>query len=334
MPLEDIRNERLKKLAVYENALGDAYPASVSRTHTVAEARKNFAKLAKSKKRIAIAGRLMAFREHGGATFGNLRDESGELQVYFKKDVLGEKKYSLLTEAVDVGDFLALSGTLFKTKRGEETLEAKSWVIAAKSLRPLPEKWHGLQDVEERFRRRYLDLLMNAETKGRFFLRAKLFSFIRSFFEKSGFVEFETPMLHPIPGGALARPFKTHHNALDIDLYLRIAPELYLKRLLIGGLERVFEIGKSFRNEGIDASHNPEFTTAELYAAYWDEEDMMNFSEDIFLELAKKFGKKQEAEFQGKKIVFKKKFARIGFKELLRRYAQVVGREVGDYMGL
>ena len=323
MPLEDIRNERLKKLAVYENALGDAYPASVSRTHTVAEARKNFAKLAKSKKRIAIAGRLMAFREHGGATFGNLRDESGELQVYFKKDVLGEKKYSLLTEAVDVGDFLALSGTLFKTKRGEETLEAKSWVIAAKSLRPLPEKWHGLQDVEERFRRRYLDLLMNAETKGRFFLRAKLFSFIRSFFEKSGFVEFETPMLHPIPGGALARPFKTHHNALDADFYLRIAPELYLKRLLVGGFERVYELGRNFRNEGMDASHNPEFTMLECYSAWWDEEAMMKFVEEFFSGAVSHFFNKKEFEYEGKKITPKTPFKRLAFKELLKRYALI-----------
>ena len=246
-----------------------------------------------------------------------------KIQIYFKKDILGEN-YDLAIVALDIGDFIEAEGKLFKTKKGEETLEVINWRMLSKSLLPLPEKWHGLQDVEERFRRRYLDLLMNEAVRVRFVARSKIVNALRGFLEKNGFLEVETPMLQSIPGGALARPFKTHHNALDSDFYLRIAPELYLKRLLVGGLEKIYELGKCFRNEGIDASHNPEFTMAELYAAYWDEEKMTDFVEDIFLALVKILGKKQEIEFQGKKIVFKKKFTRIGFKELLRRYAQVV----------
>jgi lysyl-tRNA synthetase class 2 len=322
MALEDIREERIKKLALLRARGMDPYPADTGAVIKTADARKKFATLAKAKKETAVAGRIMARREHGGSAFFDVADASGTLQVYAKQDILGDEQYRLLADTVDIGDFMRVSGTLFLTKKEEMTLEMRSWVMLAKSLRPLPEKWHGLQDAEERFRRRYLDILMNEETRARFAARAAIIAFIRKFHEKRGFLEVETPILQAIPGGTLAKPFVTHHNALDIDLYLRIAPELYLKRLLVAGYEKVFEIGKSFRNEGIDATHNPEFTEPESYVAYWNEEDMMNFTEDMFTGLAKHLGK-QKITADGKEIIFKKPFVRVSFRDMLARYALI-----------
>lgn len=322
MSLEEIRSERLRKLERLREKNLDPYPAQVNRKVPIGDVLKKFSALERSKKKQAIAGRVMAKREHGGSMFLDVQDASGKIQVYLKKDIL-EDSYDLALETVDIGDFLEVEGKPFKTKRGEETIEVFRWRTIAKSLRPLPEKWHGLQDVEERFRKRYLDLLMNSEVRARFELRSKIIAAVRQFHEENGFLEVETPMLHPIPGGALARPFKTHHNALDIELYLRIAKELYLKRLLVGGFERVFEIGKDFRNEGIDMTHNPEFTMLECYSAYWSEEDMMKFVEDLFVALGKKFGKKGEIIVDEKIVTLKAPFARITFKDLLARYAQI-----------
>ncbi|MFY9463078.1 MAG: amino acid--tRNA ligase-related protein, partial [Candidatus Sungiibacteriota bacterium] len=275
MALEDIREDRIKKAEVLRTAGADPYPADTGAILATAEVKKKFAALAKSKKEISVAGRVMARRGHGGSTFFDIADASGIMQAYAKEDVLGAEQYQLFSDTVDIGDFVRISGVLFLTKKEEKTMEVQSWAMLAKSLRPLPEKWHGLQDTEERFRRRYLDLLMNAGVRERFVMRSAIIKAIRDFHEDRGFIEVETPMLHPIPGGTLAKPFITHHNALDMDLYLRIAKELYLKRLLVGGFERVFEIGKDFRNEGIDPTHNPEFTMLECYAAYWNESDMM-----------------------------------------------------------
>lgn len=322
MALEEIRNERVKKLEKLRESGIDPYPARTRRTHLIAEILNKFVAFEKTGKPVVAAGRIMAKREHGGSMFLDVRDESGKIQIYFKKDVLGEQ-YDLGIDTIDIGDFIEIEGRLFKTKKEEETLEISNWVMLAKSLRPLPEKWHGLQDVEERFRKRYLDLLMNEEVRRRFELRSVLICAIREFFDKEGFLEVETPMLHPIPGGALAKPFVTHHNALDIDLYLRVAPELYLKRLLVGGFEKVFEIGKNFRNEGIDAAHNPEFTSVEWYAAYWDEEIMMENVERCFAFILKNLGIKDNIIFEGKEIIFAKKFPRIVFGELLSRYALI-----------
>ncbi|MBI2640605.1 MAG: lysine--tRNA ligase [Candidatus Sungbacteria bacterium] len=349
MPLEDIRNERIRKLEKLQKSGFDPYPAESGAHLAIAEVLKKFSAFAKSKKKVVIAGRIMAKREHGGSMFLDVRDASGKIQLFLKKDVLGGN-YDLALEVIDIGDFLEVEGKLFKTKKGEETLEVGEWKMLAKSLRPLPEKWHGLQDVEERFRKRYLDLLMNPEIRTRFEVRSEIIKTLRNFFKKNGFLEVETPMLHPLAGGALAKPFQTHHNALDVDLYLRIAPELYLKRLLVGGLEKIYEIGKIFRNEGIDVTHNPEFTMLECYAAYWDENDMMKFVEEMFISLAKMFGlpaqagRKQEIEFsaqgarlpvgqgsasggEGKKIIVKKPFARVAFKDLLSRYALITDYE-------
>lgn len=322
MALEEIRAERVGKLEKLKADGTDPYPAETGRTHAIADLRKKFATLARTQKAVIAAGRVMARREHGGSMFLDIFDGTAKIQAYLKKDVLGDA-YDHAEEILDIGDFIEAEGTLFKTKREEETIEVSRWGMLAKSLLPLPEKWHGLQDTEERFRKRYLDLLMNEGARERFGARSRIIKHIRDFHEKKGFMEVETPMLHPIPGGTIAKPFVTRHNALDTDFYLRIAPELYLKRLLVGGMERVFEIGKCFRNEGIDPTHNPEFTMLESYAAYWDEEDMMDFVEDLFVSLAKEVSKKGEISVDGKTIAFKKPFARIAFKDVLRSYALI-----------
>jgi len=326
MALEEIRNERIKKLETLKEKGVDPYPSVTPKSQKISDIHKKFLALEKSRKKLTVSGRLIAKREHGGAMFLDLKDATGKIQLLFKKDLL-QDKFDLASETLDVGDFICVQGKAFTTNRGEATIEVVAWTMLAKSLRPLPEKWHGLQDIEERFRKRYLDLVMNDEVRARFELRSKIIFAVREFHQKNGFLEVETPVLHPIPGGALARPFMTHHNALDIKLYLRIAKELYLKRLLVGGFERIFEIGKDFRNEGVDMTHNPEFTMLESYSAYWSEEEMMEFVEELFIALGKKFGNKGEVEFQEKKIVFKAPFPRINFKDLLARYALVTDYE-------
>ncbi|MEK7099493.1 MAG: lysine--tRNA ligase [Patescibacteria group bacterium] len=327
MALEDIRAERLEKLQKLKADGTDPYPASTQRTHAIADLRKKFTALSSAKKTVVAAGRVMARREHGGSMFLDIFDGTARMQAYLKKDILGGA-YDRAEEVLDIGDIIEAEGILFKTKKEEETIEVSRWAMLAKSLLPLPEKWHGLQDTEERFRKRFLDLVMNESVRDRFVMRSRLIKTIRDFHEKKGFVEVETPMLHPIPGGTIAKPFTTHHNALATDFYLRIAPELYLKRLLVGGMERVFEIGKCFRNEGIDATHNPEFTMLESYASYWDEEDMMGFVEDLFMALGKELGTKGTITVDDKTITFKKPFVRISFKDVLARYALV-----SDYDG-
>ena len=235
---------------------------------------------------VHIAGRLMAIRGHGKASFCTLNDRTGNIQVYFKIDVLGEKKYKEQFRKLDIGDIVGIRGIVFKTHRGEVTVRVEDFDLLSKSLRPLPEKFHGLTDKETRYRQRYLDLIVNPEVKDTFIKRSKIIKGIRKYLDDRHFLEVETPMLHTIAGGAAARPFKTHHNALDMDIYLRIAPELHLKRLLVGGLERVYEMNRCFRNEGIDTRHNPEFTTVELYQAYGDLEDVINITEDMVSKLA------------------------------------------------
>ncbi len=232
------------------------------------------------------AGRIIALRDFGKAAFCHIQDATGRIQLYFKKDVLKDK-FQLLKK-LDIGDIIGVSGRLFKTKTGELTIEAANLVILSKSLRPLPEKWHGLRDIEIRYRQRYVDLIVNPQVKEIFAKRSAIIKAIRDFLELNEFIEVETPMLHQIPGGAAAKPFLTHHNALDLDLYLRIAPELYLKRLLVGGYDRVFELNKNFRNEGISTRHNPEFTMLEFYIAYRDYNFLMAFTEELFSYVANK----------------------------------------------
>ena len=216
----------------------------------------------------SLAGRIVAMRDFGKAAFAHIQDTTGKLQIYFKKDKLGES-FQLLKK-IDIGDIIGIRGILFRTKTDELTVEVESYSLLTKSIRPLPEKWHGLKDVETRYRQRYIDLIVNPEVRENFAKRSRIIKAVRDFLESRGFIEVETPMMHQIPGGATARPFRTHHNALDIDLFLRIAPELYLKRLLVGGYERVYELNKNFRNEGISTRHNPEFSMLEFYIAYRD----------------------------------------------------------------
>jgi len=234
---------------------------------------------------VTLAGRIIMIRDFGRAAFAHIQDATGRIQVYLRKNILGDQ-FSLLKN-IDIGDFIGISGTLFRTKTNELTVEVNQLTFLSKSLQPLPEKWHGLKDIEQRYRQRYVDLIVNPEVKSTFTRRSLIIKRIRDYLEKHGFIEVETPMMHQIPGGAAAKPFMTHHNALDIDLYLRIAPELYLKRLLVGGYERVFELNKNFRNEGISTKHNPEFTMLEFYIAYQDYNFLMDFTEDILTYLAK-----------------------------------------------
>ncbi|MDP2167993.1 MAG: lysine--tRNA ligase [Thermodesulfovibrionales bacterium] len=234
----------------------------------------------------SIAGRLVALRDFGKASFAHIQDATGRIQIYFKKDILGEK-YSLFKK-LDIGDIIGLTGRLFRTRTNELTVETVDFSLLTKSLRPLPEKWHGLKDIELRYRQRYIDLIVNPEVKETFKKRSAIIKAIRDFLEQRGFIEVETPMMHPIPGGAAARPFKTHHTALGTDLYLRIAPELYLKRLLVAGYDKVYEMNKNFRNEGISTKHNPEFSMLEFYIAYKDYNYLMKFTEELLSSVAEK----------------------------------------------
>ena len=320
--LDNIRQERLKKLEHLKKAGINPFPLKIVRDFSLAEIIKNFSKLSRRKKPLFLAGRILAIRSHGGSAFCDFTDGSEKFQALFKKDVLRET-FFLFEETIDIGDFLELKGNLFLTKKKEKTIQVLSWRIISKSLRPLPEKWHGLQDIEERFRKRYLDILMNDEIKDKFFLRSRIISEIRFFLNQEGFIEVETPILHPLVGGAAAEPFVTHHNALDKDLYLRIAPELYLKRLLIGGMSKIYEIGRLFRNEGIDATHNPEFTELELYESYQNAEGLRDFVESLIKKLVKKIFGKETIEYQGQKLSFNKKFNTISLYNILERYALI-----------
>lgn len=317
--IEEIRKARLKKLHRLRNYFINPYPLKSTRTHKIGEVLKGFNKFLKTKEELRIAGRIRGMRIHGGATFLDIEDESGKIQGFLRKDTVGESGYDFFLNNIDIGDFLEIKGQAMKTRKGEKTIIIYNFKILTKSLRPLPEKWHGLKDIEERFRKRYLDLIFNKDVKSNFILRAKIVSFLRKFLEKEGFIEVETPILQPIYGGARAKPFITHLNALDLDLYLRISPELYLKRLLVGGFEKVFEIGKCFRNEGMDRFHNPDFTMLEFYWAFADYKDMMRLTERMISELVKKTLNTKEILFQGRSIHFKTPWPRIEFDHLFRK---------------
>lgn len=250
---------------------------------------------------VSIAGRIMAFRAHGKSVFYDIKDATGKIQAYIKKDIIGTENFKFL-DNLDIGDFVGIKGETFKTRTGEPTVVVKEITVLAKSLRPLPEKWHGLKDVETKLRQRYVDLIMNDDVKNVFMARSKIVTHIRKFLDERGFVEVETPMMQSIAGGAAGKPFKTHHEALGIDLYLRIAPELFLKRLLVGGFDKVYEINRNFRNEGISIRHNPEFTMLEVYEAYSDCSGMMKLTQNLISYLAKEVLGKTELEYQGRRI--------------------------------
>ncbi len=273
--LDSLKESRLKKLEAIRATGVDPYPAKFDKKQTCFQARKLLGD------KVAIAGRLITWREHGGSTFADLGDESGKIQLFFKKDNLGEKRFNFL-KFFDTGDFVGIVGEVFKTQAGEITILVNDYQLLVKALRPLPEKFHGLTDIETRLRKRYLDLLSNPEVREMFVQKAKFWQIIRQYLCEKGFLEVETPVLEAVPGGADARPFITHHNALDTDFYLRISLELHLKRLLVGGFEKVFEIGRVFRNEGIDAEHLQDYTQLEFYWAYADYKDLMKLLVEMY----------------------------------------------------
>ena len=327
---DEIRKNRLRKLERIKNSGFFPYPATTKRTHKIAEVLKSFSSLFRLKKEIILAGRMRLLRLHGGSTFIHIEDGTGRIQGYFKKDRLGEKGYKFFLDNFDLGDFIEIRGTLFKTRRGEKTIEVSGFHMLAKSLLPLPEKWHGLKDVEERFRKRYLDLIFNEDVRKKFEVRSLIIKSLREFLENEGFLGVETPILQPIYGGARAKPFKTHLNAMNMDLYLRIAPELYLKRLLVGGFEKVYEIGKCFRNEGVDRYHNPDFTMLEFYWAYADYKDLMKLTEKMFSYVLKKVFGKLEISYQGKKINFKPPWPRVEFYQMFKKMTGLDLEEINE----
>ena len=317
--IEELRQNRKEKLNSLRKRGLSGYPQETGRTHTIEEALNNFTNLSKEEKQITLVGRVRAIREHGKISFINFEDGSGEIQGFFAEDRLGDESYDLFLDSFDVGDFIEVRGVLFETKRGEKTIKAADFKMLSKSLRPLPEKWHGLKSVEDRYRKRYLDLIFNKDVKKSFERRSEIIKHLRRYLEDEGFLEVETPVLQPIYGGTSARPFKTHHNALDSELFLRIAPELYLKRLVIGGWEKVFEFARCFRNEGIDRSHNPEFTMLEFYWAYADYKDMMKLAEDMLNTVVKEVFDTTEIVYKDQKINFSTPFERVEFAEIIRK---------------
>lgn len=305
---------RLKKLEEIKNNNIDAYGARYERAHTAQSAKESFKD--NKKQKIKIAGRITAVRTHGKVAFLDIKDESGRLQLYVKEGVINDDGLWLF-KRLDIGDIIGAEGILFKTRMGEITVEVHALKMLAKSLKPLPEKWHGLKDVEARYRQRYLDLIANDEVKDIFRVRTKAINKIREVLNTKGYMEVETPMMHPVPGGAAGRPFKTHHNTYDADFYLRIAPELYLKKLLVGGFEKIYELNRSFRNEGVSTRHNPEFTMLEVYEAYADFEDMMRLTEELISSVVKEITGSYTLDYQGKTIDLKPPWQRRSFAEAI-----------------
>ena len=311
--LEVIRKQRLEKLKKLQKLGINPYPAKFEKRHSCAQAKSLLTK------KVKTVGRIMAIRTHGRITFFDLVDSSGKIQLWFQENKLGRSKYRLL-KYFDLGDFIGVEGRVVKTKAGEISIEVTDFQILAKSLRPLPDQWYGLKDVEERYRKRYLDLMINPQVKDIFLKRSQIIQAMRDFLNQQGFIEVETPTLQPIYGGASARPFVTHHYALDIDLYLKISDELYLKRLIIGGFEKVYEIDHDFRNEGIDKTHNPEFTMMECYWAWADYHDMMKLTEEMIAFIAEKVLGTTKIEFQGKRINLQPPWRRISMFQAIREY--------------
>lgn len=318
---------RAKLAALRERGL-DPFGCAYKASHQAAAIVADFEQL--EEQEVKIAGRIMSKRGHGKACFLDLYDFSGKIQVYVKIDEVGEEQFSLL-ELLDVGDILGVCGAVFRTHRGEISVRARELKILTKSLHPLPEKWHGLKDVELRYRQRYVDLIVNPEVKQTFVQRSQIISAVREYLNGQGFLEVETPTMHNIAGGAAARPFITHHNALNIDLYMRIALELYLKRLIVGGLDKVYEIGRVYRNEGIDLKHNPEFTLLELYQAYSDYEGMMELTENMVAYVAQKVLGSMVIEYEGTQIDLTPRWRRLSMVEAVREYSGVdFGAVAGD----
>ena len=336
-PVEDSKDlflQRKKKLEELKAQGQRPYPNTFRVSHTVEEINRlhghrkeeEFKDLDES---FSVAGRLMRMNNFGKAAFGHIQDRSGRIQGYFRRDQMSPESFQVFSR-LDIGDLVGLRGKLFRTRTGELTLMVEGLELLAKSLRPLPEKWHGLTDLETRYRQRYVDLIVTPQTRETFLIRSRAIDFLRRFLTERGFLEVETPMMQAIPGGATARPFKTHHNALGMDLYMRVAPELYLKRLLVGGLERVFEINRNFRNEGISTQHNPEFTMLEFYQAYATHQDLMDLTEIMFSSLVQEIKGQCSLEYQGRRIDFQPPWKRLRIQEGLISYGRLTEADLQD----
>ena len=328
-PQFELRKSKLEEL----RAMGiDPYTNGFTPEHTTGEiislhASKSPEELEEMEELFSLAGRIVSKRDFGKSAFFHLSDRTGRIQGFIQKNAVDEKTFTLFRKLLDIGDFAGVRGELFKTRTGELTVRVRELFFLTKALRPLPEKWHGLQDVETRYRQRYLDLIANQRTREIFQTRSKVINLIRRFLDERDFLEVETPVLHPIAGGATAKPFITHHNALDMDLYLRIAPELYLKRLVVGGLERVYELGRTFRNEGVSTKHNPEFTMIEFYQAYATYEHLMDLIEELVCYVVENTVGDMLVEYEDKKIDFKRPWKRINIYETLR---EKLGSEITE----
>ena len=328
------RREKLQALRAQQaQGGGVAFPNDFKPAHRAAtlqaeQANASAEQLEASPVQVSVAGRMMLKRVMGKASFATLQDATGRIQLYVTRDALGEELYAAFKHW-DLGDILGAEGVLMKTKTGELSVKVTALRLLTKSLRPMPDKFHGVADQEMKYRQRYVDLMADESTRQRFVARSKAVASIRSFMVEHGFLEVETPMLHPIPGGANARPFVTHHNALEQEMFLRIAPELYLKRLLVGGFERVFEINRNFRNEGISVRHNPEFTMMEFYAAYWNYQDLMGFTEALIRDTAMKAVGTLQLSYQGREVDLSQPFARLTIREAIYQYTEA-GAHVDD----
>lgn len=333
--LGDLERQRHLKLQRIRERGIDPYPPRVERTHTTAQARAAFEEAQEGgASTVKVGGRLMSIRVMGRSTFAHIKDGSGRIQIYLRQNVLGEEEYEFFKRDFDIGDFIGVEGRLFRTRTGEVTVEVQRFCMLAKSLKPLPEKWHGLRDVETRYRQRYVDLIVNQDVRRVFITRARIVSAMRRFFDERGFLEVETPILQPIYGGAMARPFTTYHNQLHQNLYLRIAVELYLKRLIVGGYERVYEIGKNFRNEGVDQEHNPEFTMIEFYMAYADYNDVMDLTEEMVAYVAQEVLGTLQITYEGNEIDLTPPWSRIPLRQAIKEKTGIDYREHPEAEGL
>ena len=319
------RRQKLSDLQAEGRDPFDVY--KVNRTHTSKEIKENYDEL--EEKTVTVAGRLMSKRVHGKAGFSDIHDRYGKIQLYIKIDDVGEEKLKFY-KTFDIGDFVAITGKVFKTKTGEVSIHITDFELLTKSLKPLPEKFHGLKDPDLRYRQRYVDLIINPEVRDTFFKRTAIIKAIREFLDNKDYLEVETPILSPIAGGAAAKPFTTHHNSLNIDMYLRIATELYLKRLIVGGFEKVYEIGRNFRNEGMDVRHNPEFTVIELYEAYADYNDMMEITENLVAYVCEKVLGTTKVSYQGTEIDFAPPWRRVTMVDAVKEYSGVDFNEINS----